>query len=133
VTERNESLVESAQLGSGIALVYRALDQLVAEYALADAALVVELPGFGRQLLHAGRRPLHDDVAGWHSAPPGLYFDPPVDDTPSSEGFAPHLLSELMIALGTLGLRHDGLAETRLPEPTGTDTEIETETETELQ
>ena len=57
----NESLVASAQDSTGLATVYRALDELVDLYALDDAAVVVDVPGFGRQVLHAGRRPLRDD------------------------------------------------------------------------
>ena len=49
---------------SGLATVYRALDELVARYELTDAALVVDVPGLGRQVLHAGRRPLHNDDRG---------------------------------------------------------------------
>ena len=45
-----------------------------------DAAVVVDVPGFGRQVLHAGRRPLRNDEQGLHAAEPGLYLDPPVDD-----------------------------------------------------
>ena len=59
-----ESLVDSARTGSGLATVYRALDELVELYALDDAAVVVDVPGFGRQVLHAGRRPLRNDEHG---------------------------------------------------------------------
>ena len=34
---------------SGIALIYRALDALVAQYDLDDAAVVIEESGLGRQ------------------------------------------------------------------------------------
>ncbi|MFI5054068.1 MAG: hypothetical protein ACHQDE_06875, partial [Acidimicrobiia bacterium] len=78
--------------------VYRALDRLVDLYGLVDAAVVVDVPGFGRQVLHAGRRPLHNDESGLHRAPPGLYLDPPLDDP---------VLAELMVALGVLAFRHD--------------------------
>jgi len=98
VVGTNESIVESARLGSGLGTVYRALDEVVDRYALDDAALVVEVPGFGRQVMHAGRRPLHDDEHAMHTAAPGLYLWPAVDDT---------ILSDLMVALGTLALRHD--------------------------
>lgn len=94
----NQSLVESARAGSGIGTVYRALDELVDLYALEDAAVVVDVPGFGRQVLHAGRRPLHDDEHGLHAAPPGLYLQPPLDDP---------VLTDLMLALGTLAFRYD--------------------------
>ncbi len=123
MTELNESLVESARLGSGIDTVYRALDRLVGLYALADAALVVDVPGFGRQVLHAGRRPLHNDEAALHAAPPGLYLDPPLDQMSRAEAPAPDsVLAELMVALGALGLRHDARTQPDLgaepvPEP----------------
>jgi D-serine deaminase-like pyridoxal phosphate-dependent protein len=94
----NESVVEVARDSTGLATVYRALDDLVDLYALADATVVVDVPGFGRQVLHAGRRPLRDDEQGMHAAEPGLYLDPPLDDP---------VLSRLMLALGTLALRHD--------------------------
>jgi D-serine deaminase-like pyridoxal phosphate-dependent protein len=98
VTELNESLVDAARSGTGLDTVYRALDHLVDRYALVDATVVVDVPGFGRQVLHAGRRPLRDDESGLHAAPTGLYLDPPIDDP---------VLAELVVALGVLGLRHD--------------------------
>jgi hypothetical protein len=98
VTPTNESLVAAARDGSGLATVYRALDELVDLYALDDAAVVVDVPGFGRQVLHAGRRPLRDDEQGLHDAEPGLYLQPPLDDP---------VLTRLMVALGTMALRHD--------------------------
>ena len=104
--ESSESLVESARVGSGIGTVYRALDELVDLYALEDAAVVVDVPGFGRQVLHAGRRPLRDDEHGWHAAPPGLYLHPPLDDP---------VLTDLMLALGALGFRHDAHDQTGPP------------------
>jgi hypothetical protein len=101
VTPTNASLVTAAQESSGLATVYRALDELVELYALDDAAVVVDVPGFGRQVLHAGRRPLRDDAQGLHAAQPGLYLEPPLDDP---------VLRDLMLALGTLALRHDASA-----------------------
>ena len=98
MVETNQTLVEAARTGSGIATVYRALDELVDLYALEDAAVVVDAPGFGRQVLRAGRRPLHDDEHGLHAAEPGLYLQPPLDDP---------VLSALMLALGALGFRFD--------------------------
>lgn len=99
----NEAVVAAARESSGLATVYRALDDLVDLYALEDAAVVVDVPGFGRQVLHAGRRPLRNDDQGLHSAEPGLYLQPPLDDP---------VLSRLMLALGTLALRHDAGAAT---------------------
>jgi D-serine deaminase-like pyridoxal phosphate-dependent protein len=101
VATTNESLVASARESTGLATVYRALDDLIALYGLDDAAVVVDVPGFGRQVLHAGRQPLRDDERGLHAAEPGLYLDPPRDDP---------VLSSLMLALGTLALRHDASA-----------------------
>jgi hypothetical protein len=95
-------LVESARAGSGIATVYEALDRLVDLYALDDAALVVDVPGLGRQVLRAGRRPLHNDAGGLLRAAPGLYLEPPLNDP---------ALDELLLAVGALGLRYDLLAE----------------------
>ena len=104
MTTTDVSLVEAARTGTGLATVYRALDELVDLYSLDDAALVVDVPGFGRQVLHAGRRPLRDDEHGLHAAEPGLYLQPPLDDP---------AISRLMLALGTLALRHDAGAGTR--------------------
>ena len=83
---------------SGLAVVYEALDHLVASYGLRDAALVVDVPGMGRQLLHAGRLPLHDDPHGWHEAAPGLYLDPPAGEP---------VRAEVMLAMAELGFRVD--------------------------
>ena len=95
---RGEALLESAHLGSGIGTVYRALDRLVDLYVLDDAALVLDVPGLGRQVLHAGRKPLGNDEHGLLRAPPGLYLDPPVHDP---------ALDDLMVTVGALGLRLD--------------------------
>ena len=99
-----ESVVAAARESTGLATVYRALEDLVDLYALEDAAVVVDVPGFGRQVFRAGRRPLRADEHDLHSAEPGLYLDPPLDDP---------VLSRLMLALGTLGLRHDAGAASR--------------------
>ncbi len=98
MTTTDETLIGAAQHSTGLATVYRALDDLVDLYALDDAAVVVDVPGFGRQVLHAGRRPLRADDQGLHAAEPGLYLEPPLEDP---------VLSRLMLALGTLALRHD--------------------------
>ena len=98
MTTTNDPLVTSAREGSGLATVYRALDELVERYALEDAAIVVDVPGFGRQVLRAGRRPLRADEQGLHAAEPGLYAQPAVDD---------RVVTDLMLALGALALRHD--------------------------
>ena len=99
----NEALVTAARESTGLATVYRALDDLVDLYSLDDAAVVLDVPGFGRKVMRAGRRPLRRDEQGLHAAEPGLYLDPPLDDP---------VLSRLMLALGTLALRHDAGAAT---------------------
>jgi hypothetical protein len=105
----NQTLGDTARLGSGLDTVYQALDHLVALYGLDDAAVVVDVPGFGRQVLRAGRRPLGDDPTGLHRAEPGLYLQPPLDDP---------VLGELVVAIGALGLRYDGRFEvSRTPDP----------------
>ena len=96
------TLLDTARLGSGLGAVYRALDAVVDRYALDDAALVVAVPGLGRQVLHAGRRPLGDDDAHLHEAPEGLYASPPVADP---------VVEELLLALGALALRYDARPE----------------------
>lgn len=93
-----DGLTESARLGSGLGSVYRALDLVVGGYGLDDAALVVDVPGLGRQVLTAGRRPLGDDGAQLHGAGEGLHTRPPIDE-PVVQG--------LLLALGALALRYD--------------------------
>ena len=101
---RAEQLLEASRLGSGIGTVYEALDRLVALYALDDAVLVVDVPGLGRQVLRAGRKPLGNDDRGLLRSPPGLYLDPPLHDP---------ALDDLMLAIGALGLRLDTRAGAR--------------------
>lgn len=62
---------------SGLSIIYHALDTLVADHDLLDAAVVLEEPGLGRQVFRAGRKPL-DDPGGEAllDAAPGLYTDP---------------------------------------------------------
>ena len=100
------SLVDVARLGSGLGAVYRALDLVVDGYGLDDAALVVEVPGLGHQVLHAGRRPIGDDVAQLHDVPEGLHTQPPIDEP---------VVAELLVALGALALRYDAR-----PDPSAT-------------
>lgn len=65
---------------SGLAIIYHALDSLVADHDLVDAAVIIEEPGLGRQVFRAGRKPL-DDPGGEAllDAAPGLYTDPALD------------------------------------------------------
>ena len=46
---------------SGIALIYKALDSLVEQFELDDAAVVIEEASLGQQVFCAGRRPLGID------------------------------------------------------------------------
>ena len=75
-----ELVAELATNQSGLAIIYRALDGLVEQYALHDAAVVIDEPGLGRQVFRAGRKPL-DDPGGEAllDAEPGLYTDPPLE------------------------------------------------------
>jgi hypothetical protein len=103
-----DGLVQTARLGSGLGSVYRALDLVIDGYGLADAAVVVEVPGLGRQVLHAGRRPLGDDDARLHDAAEGLHTDPPLDEP---------VVEELILALGALALRFDARPDPGTPDP----------------
>lgn len=89
---------------SGIAVVYEALDGLVEQFSLSDAAMVLEEPGFGRQVFRSGRRRIDGGDLALLDAEPGLYTDPPLDD-PSVD---PTLLTSLCtVALRLDLLRHD--------------------------
>jgi diguanylate cyclase (GGDEF)-like protein len=86
---------------SGISLVYKTLDALVAHYELEDAAVVLEEPGLGRQTFRAGRRPLDVEDEALLEAPPGLYTERPLNES--------ELDRTLVLALCTLALRLDVL------------------------
>jgi diguanylate cyclase (GGDEF)-like protein len=98
---------------SGLAIIYHALDSLVTEHGLSDAAVVIEEPGLGRQVFRAGRKPL-DDPGGEAllDAPPGLYTDPAL----AAGSIDASLVTSLcVVALRMEMLRydswHDGLTE----------------------
>jgi diguanylate cyclase (GGDEF)-like protein len=86
---------------SGISLVYKTLDALVAQYGLEDAAVVLDEPGLGRQVFRAGRRPLDSADEALLEAPAGLYTEPILDE--------PDLDRALVLSLCTLALRLDVL------------------------
>ena len=65
---------------SGIALIYQALDALVAQFELEDAAVVLEESGLGRQVFCAGRRPLGVADEELLAAAPGLYTQPALEN-----------------------------------------------------
>jgi diguanylate cyclase (GGDEF)-like protein len=86
---------------SGIALIYRALDALVEEYELDDAAVVIDEPGLGRQVFCAGRRPLGPEDDELLVSPPGLYTQPALENQSFDRS--------LMLSLCVLALRLDVL------------------------
>jgi diguanylate cyclase (GGDEF)-like protein len=92
-----------ANTDSGLGLIYRALDALVAEYGLEDAAIVVEEPGLGRQVFRAGRRPLDDEDETLLTAAPGLYTEPPLEQ----QDFDRLIISLCVLALRLDLLRYD--------------------------
>ena len=77
----SELATELATNDSGIALIYRALDGLVAQFGLDDAAVVIEDTALGLQVFRAGRRPLDEDDEVLLDAVPGLYTEPVLDET----------------------------------------------------
>jgi diguanylate cyclase (GGDEF)-like protein len=86
---------------SGIALIYSALDALVQQFDLDDAAVVLDEPGMGRQVFRAGRRPLSALDEELLVSPPGLYTQPAVEDHTFDRS--------LMLSLCVLALRLDVL------------------------
>ncbi len=86
---------------SGISLIYRALDALVEQYELEDAAVVLDEPGLGRQVFRTGRRPLDAADEPLLDAPTGLYTERPLS--------ADELDRTLVLSLCTLALRLDVL------------------------
>jgi diguanylate cyclase (GGDEF)-like protein len=90
---------------SGLSLIYKALDGLVEQFSLRDAAVVIDEPGLSRQVFCAGRRPLDDEEEQeLLEAEPGLYTDPPL----GPQDFDPSLLTSLCtVALRLDLLRYD--------------------------
>jgi diguanylate cyclase (GGDEF)-like protein len=105
VTAVGEGLArEIATTESGIALIYRALDALVQQLGLDDAAVVLDEPGIGRQVFCAGRRPLGPDDEELLVSEPGLYTQPALGE----QGFDRALMLSLcMLALRLDVLRYD--------------------------
>lgn len=89
---------------SGIGLIYRALDGLLEQYDLRDAAIVIDEPGLGRQVFRAGRRPIELEDEELLTAPAGLYTDPPVPDDAVD---ASMVTSLCIVALRLDTLRYD--------------------------
>jgi diguanylate cyclase (GGDEF)-like protein len=87
---------------SGIGILYRALDDVVAFYGLDDAILVIDEPGLGRQIFRAGRQPLDNGAIVLFESGTGLYTEPHVSDL--DDGIVVYLC---MIALRLDLLRYD--------------------------
>lgn len=92
---------------SGLAVVYRSLDDLVEKFGLEDAALVIDEPGLGRQVFCAGRRPLDEDDELLFGLEPGVYTDPPLETDETDEVDAQMLTSLCTVALRLDLLRYD--------------------------
>ena len=95
----DEILATIASTDSGIALIYRSLDALVAQFDLEDAAVVLEERQIGRQIFCAGRRPLGIADDELLVAPPGLYTQPALEQDDFDRS--------LMLSLCVLALRLD--------------------------
>ena len=94
-----ELLATIANTDSGIALIYRSLDALVAQFDLEDAAVVLEERQIGRQIFCAGRRPLGPNDDELLVALPGLYTQPALEQDDFDRS--------LMLSLCVLALRLD--------------------------
>lgn len=86
---------------SGIAVIYKALDALVEQFELDDAAVVIDEASLGHQVFCAGRRPLAADDEELLVSPPGLYTRPALDERTFDRS--------LMLTLCILALRLDVL------------------------
>ena len=96
---------ELATSESGIALIYKALDALVEQFELDDAAVVIDEPGLGRQVFRAGRRPLDADDEELLDAAPGPLHRPAARRATAST--ARSMLSLCVLALRLDVLRYD--------------------------
>ena len=101
-SRRASSLATIATTDSGIALIYHALDALVAQFELEDAAVVLEERELGRQVFCAGRRPLG-------AADEELLVAPRRASTRSPRSSNHDFDRSLMLSLCVLALRLDVL------------------------
>jgi diguanylate cyclase (GGDEF)-like protein len=87
---------------SGLAFVYLALDLLIERWELADAIVVAEVRGAGRQVFRAGRRPLDGEWASRlaASADRGLYTNPIILEPEVTDGIVG--LCEIALRLDVL-------------------------------
>ncbi len=90
---------------SGLSLIYQALDGLVDQFGLRDAAVVIDEAGMSRQVFTAGRRPLDtEEEQELLEAEPGLYTEPALDP----QQVDPSILTSLCtVALRLDLLRYD--------------------------
>jgi diguanylate cyclase (GGDEF)-like protein len=89
---------------SGITFVYRSLDRIVHGYELADAVIVIDEAGLGRQVFRAGRETLTNDDLALLDAEPGVYTDPPLEPGRIDDGA---LMSLCSVALQLDLLQYD--------------------------
>jgi diguanylate cyclase (GGDEF)-like protein len=89
---------------SGIAVIYKALDALVEQFELDDAAVVLEEASLGLQVFRAGRRPLGPDDEELLVSAPGLYTRPALDEQSFDRSL---LLSLCVLAMRLDVLRYD--------------------------
>ncbi len=100
----DELVANVASSESGIASIYRALDALIAQYELDDAAVVIEERGMERQVFRAGRRPVRREDEQLLVLPPGLYTQPELRDREFDRSV---MLSLCVLALRLDVLRYD--------------------------
>ena len=89
---------------SGLRIIYRALDGLVAEHQLDDAAIVIDEPNLGRQVFRAGRKVLDEDDEALLNAPAGVYTEPALPEQCADRDF---VSSMCVLALRMDVLRYD--------------------------
>lgn len=89
---------------SGLGIIYRALDGLVAQHELDDAAIVIDEPNLGRQVFRAGRRVLDEEDEALLNAPAGLYTEPALPADSADRDF---VTSMCVLALRMDVLRYD--------------------------
>jgi len=111
VTALAAELAQVVQAPQGISFIYGALDRLVEQYDLSDAVLVVQTAPTGRQAFRSGRQPIRGAWATERASRglPGLYTDPMVLDTESSESLAHLCAVALHIDLLSHDATHDAL------------------------
>jgi diguanylate cyclase (GGDEF)-like protein len=102
---------ELAQADSGVEFIYDALDRLVDEHTLVDALLVIDAPLSGRQVFHAGRRPVRGAWAEDRATTgaPGLYTDPVILQPEAAESLSHLCAVAFRLDVLTHDASHDAL------------------------